>query len=55
MQNLDEFLAPGLATQSRQGLENRQVRLARAILIDALPSPDTNCSVTRERIGKCAR
>ncbi len=55
MQNLDQFLAAGLAAQSRQGFEYRQVRLARAILVDAPPSPDTNCSVSRERIGERAR
>jgi hypothetical protein len=55
MQNLNQFLAAGLAAQSRHGLENRQVRLARAILVDALPSPDTNCSVACERIDERTR
>ena len=40
MQNLDQFLAAGLAAQSRQGLENRQVRLAPAVLLDALSVSD---------------
>ena len=55
MQNLNQFLAARLAAHSRQGLENRQVRLAHAILVDALPSPDTNCSIARERIGERTR
>ncbi len=55
IQSLDQFLAAGRAAQSRQGFEYRQVRLARAILVDALPSPDTNCSVARERIGERTR
>jgi hypothetical protein len=55
MQNLNQFLAAGLASESRQGFENRQVRLARAVLVDALPSPDTNCSVACERIGERMR
>jgi hypothetical protein len=55
MQNLNQFLAAGLEAQSRQGLKYRQVRLARAILVDALPSTDPNCSVAHERIGERTR
>ena len=57
LEGLDELLAPGRPAQSAERLEHGQVRLAGAVLLDALPSADSQplavADLREERLHQC--